>query len=567
VYFKKNSIIMIQDIFQFFRTHEKVTLVALVLVFVLLRIPSIDRSLHQDEYKWPIITSPAYLSEISIPHPPLSEFIYRTAGHIVGYDVDFRYTPLFFGVLNLMLLYVLMRMYYGKKEAVLASLLWIFSYFSVLASLTVDTDGEILPFFFLLALIAYQKLQGARDGERRRWSALLLFACVSGFMVKLSFLIAIAAIVADFLWSQKDHLKRTDILRYGGYTLGAAGILALLVVAAPFIFPFFNLGQSFEYWKHFFTTNRGWFQTAIQCAKALLYMSPLLLVPFFAPARILRPLRPFFFFFGFAFLFYIVIFDFSSGALDRYLQLLVLPVVLLSAATLVAIFGDEVEKPSETTKVFILGGFALALLIALVQFIPHFIPPLHPKSEWITRALSFRWDFVFPFHGGSGPLGFYVSFLYMALSWITCLLALVAVWRKPEYKKYLLALVAPVILVYNFVFIEEYHFGIINGSAPKLLVSAVEFMKNSDDIKKVVTYNDNGGAEIQAIGKYERRYYVAPMFQTNTRVSTFNNHYFELNVPRPPDGPYQHSFDSCEVIYKASDKKMTATIYDCRKVP
>lgn len=555
---------MTQNIFQFFRAHEKVALAALVLVFVLLRIPSIDRSLHQDEYKWPIITSPAYVSEISIPHPPLSEFIYRTAGYIVGYDVDFRYIPLFFGALNLILLYVLMRIYYGKKEAVLASLLWIFSYFSVLASLTVDTDGEILPFFFLLALIAYQKLQGARDGERRRWFTLLLFACVGGFMVKLSFVLAIAAIVADFLWSQKDHLKRTDILRYCGYGLGAAGMLALLVVAAPFIFPFFNLGQSVEYWKHFFTTNRGWFQTAIQCAKALLYMSPLLLIPFFALTRILRPLRPFFFFFGFAFLFYIVIFDFSSGALDRYLQLLVLPIVLFSAAALVAVFGDEIEKPSETTKVFLLGGFALALLLALVQFLPHFIPPLHPKSEWITRALSFRWDFVFPFHGGSGPLGFYVSFLYMALSWITCLLALVVMWWRPQYKKYLLALVIPVILIYNLIFIEEYHFGRINGSAPKLLAGAVEYMKNDPNISQVLVYNDNGGAEVQAIGKYQGRFYVDPKFNLAGKLDALNGYYFELDVPHPPRGTYEEYFATCTIIYKASDKKMTATVYDCR---
>jgi hypothetical protein len=556
---------MMRSLIDFFRTHEKILVVFFVLVFVFVRLPGVDRPLHQDEYKWPMIANPANIDAGAVPHPPLSEFIYRAAGHVVGYDVHFRYVPLFFGAMNLILLYVLMRTYYGRREAALAALLWIFSYFSVLASLMVDTDGEILPFFFLLALIAYQKLQTAEGDARRRWLLLLAVACLGGFMVKLSFVLAIAAIVADFLWSQKERLNPRTLLRYGGYALVAIIILSLLIVIAPLVFPFFNLGQSVEYWKHFFTANRGWFQTAIQCAKAVLYLSPLLLIPFFAPKDIFRPLRPLFFFLGFAFLFYIVMFDFSSGALDRYLQLLVLPFVLFGAAVIGVIFGDEVEKPSETTKVFFLAGCAVALAISLVQFFPHYIPPLHPKSEWINRALSFRWDFVYPFHGGSGPLGFYVSFLYMALSWIVCILAVGAVWWKPKYKKYLLAVFIPVVFLYNLVFIEEYHFGVINGSAPKLLAGAVEFIKNNEDITKVVVYNDNGGAEIQAIGKYERRYYVAPIFKTDTRVNTFNNHYFELNVPRPPDGPYQDSFNSCSIVYNASDKKMTAIIYDCRK--
>lgn len=555
-----------QTMVKFVKNHEKMLVVLFLFIFILLRLPGVDRPLHQDEYKWPMIANPSYESDVTVPHPPLSEFIYRIGGSLVGYDVHFRYVPLFFGTLNLLLLYVLMRMLYDKRTAVIAAFVWSISYFSILASLMVDTDGEILPFFFLLALIGYEKAKHTLGTPRKWWTTLLVGACVLGMLVKLSFVLAIAAIVADFLWSQKHHLTKKDLFRYVGYVLSGAIAITLLLVVAPYVFPFFHLDASLAYWEHFFKADRGWFQTGIQCVKAILYASPLLLIPFFARGNTLRPLRPFYFFLGFAFLFYIVIFDFSGGALDRYLQLLVLPMTAFVAAVIATVFGDEVEKPSETTKVFILAGSALALIFALLQFLQHYIPPLHPKSDWIHRVLTLKWDFVFPFHGGSGPLGFYVSFLYIGVSWIACTALFFLALRKPQYKKYILAFFIPLALMYNLVFIEEYHLGIINGSAPKLLAGAVEFMKNDPDITKVLVYNDNGGDEIQKIGKYERRLYVAPMFGTESKLdSVITGYYFELDTPLPPRGLYKDYVDSCNILYRATDQKMTATVYDCQK--
>ena len=75
------------------------------------------------------------------------------------------------------------------------------------------------------------------------------------------------------------------IIKYVGFgLLGAVGLVAILFLA-KFIFPFFNLEYSFNYWKHFANSSgfldRGWFQTFIQFAKSVLYTSPLLLLPIF----------------------------------------------------------------------------------------------------------------------------------------------------------------------------------------------------------------------------------------------------------------------------------------------
>lgn len=549
--------------------NEAILLVLLSLLFVLIRLPGTDLPLHQDEYKWPLIVNPQNVSETTIPHPPLSQFIYRTAGYIVGYNVNFRFVPLFFGTINLLLLYYLVKTLFGKKEAIIASTIWTLSYFSVLASLMVDTDGEILPFFFLLSLIGYYKLLNSHTKKDKYiFGALLVISCILGFMVKVSFLLAVMAIGADYIWSRKNYINKFLVIKYLKYALGALVLLVSILLISQKIFPFFNLAQSVNYWKHFFVLDRGWMQTVIQCVKALLYTSPfLVLTPMFVDKDRFSRVRVFIFFLIFAFIFYVVLFDFSIGALDRYLQLLVLPLTVLTTVSISTIYMRENGR----TKEFVLLGIVLALCLIFVQSIVHYVPPLHPKSLWISRVLSLKWNFLYPFSGGSGPLGFYVSFLFIALSWLVSLgLLLVSRWKK-HYRKMAMCIMIPIGLVYNGMFIEEYLFGYFNGSSSKLLTHAVQFIKDDPEIKMVTVYNDNGGNEIQEIGKYRKRLYVDPKFDINEKIDSLNRykeHYFVLNIPRiNPDTIYQKYFNSCLEIYKETDKSISAIIYDCRNAP
>ncbi len=563
---------MYRDVKRFFLLHEKFTLFLLVLFFTCIRFPGVNLPLHQDEYKWPMIVNPANESGTSIPHPPLSQFIYRTAGYIVGYDVDFRYVPLFFGTLNLLLLYYLLRFRFDRRVALIGSIIWIFSYFSVLASLMVDTDGEIMPFFFLLAAISYYKFPEASGTKKYYWLLLLAVSCVLGFLVKVSFFLAISAVGADFLWSRRKKITRRQMAKYSGVFAGTIlGLIALLYFVT-LIFPFFDLAGSLVYWKHFFVADRGWFQTAIQCVKALLYSSPLLvIVPFFARKEYFGKIRLFVFFLIFSLIFYILLFDFSIGALDRYLQLLILPLTILASVTIRNVFQEENQAGRNRSKEFFLLGGIIALILVLLQSMPHYVPPLHPKAEWIGRILSFRWNFLYPFSGGSGPLGFYISFIFMAVAWLVSIGAVAYSLLAKQKKLLMLAFLLPIAFTYNLVFIEEYLIGHWNGSAPSLLRDAVEYIKSDPEIKMVTVYNDNGGNEIQEIGKYRKRLYVDPKFDINEKIRSLNQykeHYFVLDVPRiDPASVYQRFFHSCVVGYKHSDKSMSAIIYDCRNAP
>jgi 4-amino-4-deoxy-L-arabinose transferase-like glycosyltransferase len=559
---------MMKNCFAWFQKREWVIVVVLAVVFILIRLPATSSPLHQDEYKWPIITNPTGVAA-QIPHPPLGEFIYRVAGEIVGFNVHFRFVPLFFGLLNLFLFYYLLRECLGRKIAAVGATLFTLSYFCVLASLMVDTDGQILPFFFLLAMIGYFKFQNSIGRKKFWWLALLLGACLLGFFVKVSFALVICAIAADWLWRKKSQLTKKDVMKYLGFGAVAVFVLAMLLFLSQYVFSFFNLSNSIAYWAHFADFHRNWFQTLIQVVKAVLYLSPfLILVPFFLPRRDVKKVRPFLFYILFGLIFYIILFDFSLGALDRYLQFLIVPLCAVSAAVSVSVFktGDN-----RRNKEYLLLGVLLALLLSLTLFVPQFVPSLYPKSAWISRALSLKWNFLYPFSGGSGPIGFYVSFLFMALSWIVSVALIVLGFFKKHLRKTVLLILIPISLLYNGVFAEEYLFGGLYGSAPMLVHNVVQFIKNDSDINYVTVYNDNGGYDIQQIGKYRKRLYTDPSFNLNDKIATLNQYkefYLEINIPRiDPNSVYRKYLNSCKIIYDQTDHYISAIVYDCREAP
>jgi hypothetical protein len=156
----------------------------------------------------------------------------------------------------------------------------------------------------------------------------------------------------------------------------------------------------------------------------------------------------------------------------------------------------------------------------------------------------------------------------MALSWIASVVLVCLGIFKPHLRKMAILVLLPVGFMYNFVFTEEYLFGAINGSAPKLVRSSVEFIKNDPDIKSVVVYNDNGGWEVKQTGKYARRLYADPDFVQGYEnfFSTFSGYILDINIPRiDPNSFYAKYISTCKPVYADVDKQISAIIYDCQK--
>ena len=544
-------------------------------IFFILRIPAINTPYHQDEYKWVFYSHTEITPPGTVPHPPLTEFVYTKLGPIVG-DNNFRLIPIAFSLANLFLIFYLAKNIFNRRMAFWVVGLFMVSFYSVLASTMIDVDGAVMAFFFLVMAIGYFKLRITNyelRGTNWKWLAVLIVGAIGGFLTKMSGVLPLAAFALDFAIVKEFFADKKKFLKFLGLGVGLAlGVIAILLLA-KLVFPFFPIEKSITYWKHFANSSsfidRGWLQTFIQFIKAILYTSPLLLLPlFFIDKEIWQKTRPFFFFIFIGLFFYLFAFDFSIGALDRYFQFLIIPLCIISGAIFAKYMNYESGIINYVNKKEIVFVSIVSFFIFVIQFVDHYVPPLYPKTEWISRILSLKWNFLYPFSGGSGPLPFYIAFDFMALVWIYCLALIIPSLVKNNFKKQALVGVLILGILYNGVFIEEYLFGKINGSAKTLVFESASFMTKNEDIKKVAVYNDNGGFNVRQIGKYERRIYATPQFEDSYKdfLSNFKGHVLFINIPKiDGNSVYAKYFNSCEIVYTKIDKQIEATIFDCKK--
>src|SRR3989344_4975448 len=142
------------------RKKEIIFFVLILIIFLAIRLPGLHFSYFQDEGKYAAIGQRALEGVVNSPHPPLTEIIMAGTAKIFGAD-NFRTMPLVFSIANLLLLYIFVRRNFGVNTALWSSFLFTISFYSVLASLTVDVDGAVMPFFFLLTLISYFEWRSA----------------------------------------------------------------------------------------------------------------------------------------------------------------------------------------------------------------------------------------------------------------------------------------------------------------------------------------------------------------------------------------------------------------------
>ncbi len=550
-------------------TKKEVLFLVLILgVFLLLRLPGLHLPYHLDETKYAVSVS---VADNNTPHPPVSKMILLATAKVFGRD-NFRATPLIFGLANLFLLYYFVRFRFGRREARWSVFLLALVFYNVLGSLMVDFDGAILPFWLLLSLIFYFKWKNEPTRKRQIvWGGLLAVVVVLGFLTKLSFIIAVGALALDWLIEQASGFRRREFWKY---VLAVLFLLVLLVGSLwsiKLLFPSFNLVRTLSHATDYFkVSGRAFLQILIQSAKSLIYASPLLIAPLiFLKKTDWRRLRFFVLFLALGLIFYLVIFDFSRAALDKYLVFTVIPLVIMSGVGLANASGSkEATVFFRSQKVFFWGAIILFLgAIFLSHFVSHFAPALYPKEEWINRMIKLKWNFVFPFTGGSGPLGFYVSWLFIGLVWIASIFLAILAFFKKSWHRPLALVILLAGLLYNFVFAEEYLFGKINGSPNPLLTEAVDFIKQTPEIKSVITYNNIGQYELTKIGKYERRLLAAPKYEGAyvDVLKNFQGHYLAIDVPHlDPNSPYAKHFQTCRVVYEKTDRKISSKIYDCQ---
>lgn len=546
-----------------------------VLVFLALRLPGIGLPYYQDEWKNVSASATVAGAGQFFAHPPLMQILFVLDYKLFGPDA-FRVLPLIFSLASLVLLYFVVRRSVNQRAAGWAVFLGIFCFYNILGAIQPDVDGAILPFFFLLAVFAYDKVTalgtgaplGRVPGAKAKWLMILfVLALLAAMLTKLSAALMVGAFILDFLWRNRKNRP----LAHVGLAAAFGAVFSLIFVALLYIiqaiYPAFSIQFMLTHAHQFTDGGRNWLQIAVQGIKALYYLSPLMIAPLvFISRETLRKTRVYWLYLVLGFIFYFVLFDFSQGALDKYLMFSVIPLAVINGVILAGLdFSNR-----KHLKWGIVSGLVVALLALRLNWLHPAVLALYPKSEWFGHVLHGNWNILTPINGGSGPMGFYVSFLFIAVSFgLAIAVAALSRMMRSKGKDFVIPamfVILAVGLAYNFVFAEEYFHGRVNGSAPAVLSQAVDFLKVHPEVGPILTYNDIGSRELAEIGRYAGRFYVAPQFEEGHRqlFAKFRGYYMIVDVPHIYENSfYGHYFAACRAVWNGGSGRITGAIYSC----
>ncbi len=516
-----------------------------------------------------MIVNPDFHLDLKSDHPPLVALSYKATGAIVGYD-NLRIMPILVSLLNLVILFFFVSKFYGKREAYIASVIYTTSVYSLIAGAQIDIDGALLPLTMLISFYSYLAYQ---KGYRRGfWLPVLIGSFILGFLIKLSFVIVIGAIATDYLLKHKINLgivKKTLAYFFGGMIF-----LIVLTCVFVFIFKITNPLQFILNVTHFGVLNfseRNYSQLLFLTIKSLILASPFVLLPLFLifSSRYRSDLQLWFIYLFYNIIFYYFIFDFSNRTIERYDMFLIIPSAVIGGIFLSERMRVAINKKKEIVLAYSIAiiSFVITLAISFIKSAPL---PLNPKSIYIDKVKNLDLNFLIPITGGSGPIGFYASVLFITSIFTICLLLLFWYYRASG-RRY-----APCILIafisfsfsYNFVIGRELVTGSVYGSVDGVTKEIVDKVNSDPLIKQVITYYDIAGYELNSSGKYYKRFYTDPMF-SNTNVTKFTNyggHYMVVDFPRIDKGSiYWKYLESCEKVYEVVNKDVSGYIFDCNK--
>lgn len=581
--------------------------VLVVSVFLAARLPAVNQIYHQDEYRWAMQADPVF--DATSPHPPIGKQTFRLTGNILGFE-NLKFAPLLFSFLCLTLIYLVIKKITKKTKIALVGVsLFSINLYSVIASLQIDIDGAILPFFILLTYYAHlqlsfnnpvqsnsadrQQKRQTLDGARKFWWLIFGIGIAGGFLTKLSFFIFIGTLIVDhFLtiyYSGRFNVKKGIMAK----SLKFAGAFALLVA----VYYYFNPGGTnvvIEYGRHFNSLNfasRAYFELSFKILKSFVWLSPLLLLPVMAglfSGQTVRRYRFWYIFLFFNLIFYLVLFDFAKLTVERYLMFLIIPCCIISAGVLSELMEDFNWRKEYRKALFISSAFVLFSVVILS--IPQSVLPLDPKINYVNHIKNLDFNFLIPFTGGSGPVGFYFSAQYILWSWVIAviLLATGLLFRSGKpcsrfsdcdeiakktsenslrgKQKFILGFIIFGV-GYNAIFLNEYMFGSLFGSVPNVAKASVQYVLNNPEIKDATTYYAHGAYYLLLADKYAGRFYTAPSRDYSPRFNAYKGYYMVVDFPAiDKKGRYWPFLERCRLDKQFNDKYVNSYIFNCADI-
>jgi len=515
-----------------------------LIFWFLLRIPTLDHVYHQDEYKWAINLRELGLD--SLPHPPLVPFIFDTFGNFFGFQ-NLRIVVLMFSLILFLAQTVAVAKYLDSSTAAIFAFAVAINPYAAIMSTQIDIDGTFLPLiqtFFIVLLIK-------RSHKKTSANSLLLFlVIILGYFIKLSFIISVLTFAFSvFLISSLRSYRLLAI------QILIASVLIVLLIQNQFSYTVSYVGNFLS--GNFF--ERSWSQVIILLSKVVLLIGPLILVFIFRDAMVSKLAKVVSIWTAVNLIWYLIIFDFSERAIDRYLQSLTYPGILL--------FSYWCSK-------LLIKGYLLRTAVFLVSLMFVALPilwasrdfdtmSLHPKNLYIERLLTFDLNFLFPLFTASGPLGFFISFNFLVVSFMVSLV-LILVNYIPRGNLVSSQFIIALVTVYSLTLSIENATGVLYGDSNAVVK---ELVRDIDRNQRVLTYNDIAAYELIEKGSYSGRLYMRPDWQESKMEIMRNFDDFFMYVNMPPIDSAKWLFeelDRCSITSEDADGKIVGRLYDCR---
>jgi 4-amino-4-deoxy-L-arabinose transferase-like glycosyltransferase len=538
--------------------------------FVLLLWAGVDQIYHQDE--WTSITIAMGVG--TTPHPPLAIGLLKIGGNLLGFD-KVRVVAAILSILNFFLVYIVAKKITKSKNVGLwAVFLFTFSAYSIIAGLQTDlVDGTLVPLFILVTYYAY-----LRQSEKNNnlWRIIFFLGIIGGLLTKLSFVLFLGALALDRFLTiyelNRNKLGKLEDLRKTIWQFIKWSIPIVIVMAVFYLFFSIFRHRVVDYALHYNSLNflsRKYLDLGFKIMKSLVWLSPLVFLPTayaFLRKDLRSKFRLLFSYLIINLLFYAVLFDFSTFAIERYFMFMIVSCSIISAAVL-SEFAKEYSIKKNIIPIFTLTSIFAALSYFLLTA-SYKILPLDPKVEYFNHIKNFDINFFIPLMGGSGPIGFYLPAKWILLMWLISLAVLGGAIFSKKYRVIFVTFFIVFGVGYNTIVLQEYLFGKMYGSPANIARETVDYIINNPAIDTVITYYDTGTYDLRVANKYTARFYTTATRDYSERLTLWRGYYMIVNFPEiSKEHKYWKLIERCPVIKSFNDKKINSYIFDCSSIP
>jgi dolichyl-phosphate-mannose--protein O-mannosyl transferase len=555
----------------------KYLIFSLFILFIVLRLIGTNQPIYDDETNFvESVNNPGpYLTiqPISIhAHPPVAGWIYLGVGMILGQEVlIYRLIPILFGILNLFLVYRVVKEYYSERSALFSLCLMGFSFYHLIMSLEIEIEGSVLVTTFLLMTYFYLKFQ---KSQQRKY--LIYTGIVFGFslLTKISalFFLGVIGIHLYFSINEKSqlikfqHIKETFIS------------FMMIMITGFALFSFYPLLM----WDHFqkvLSHGSGYYGINISLmaiAMLLFWATPFLLGPFFLQIFKFNKKDSFWT------IWFLVIFSIYTflivgrpgthggigGVADysRFFMNLVVPMSILGGVYLSKIRFSLQEK--------VIGLIGFGIFLGSFFYINYNTINILPRDFgiYLNALKNLKLNFLFPYTTSSGNLmGVSFAIIVITLFIVFLLLFFSLITKESLFKiskkiKIFFVIFISISIALNIFLVVEYLGPVTSPDINNVFYEMVDYTKNN--LLKDPIYANNEGLLIHLNDlEYElgeKQEYVGVYLESIEENSIKSGSYLILDWPKVLIGDKLNYFQSCTKKETFSSKGIElGVIYSC----